>query len=192
MRHLASALALAFTIGAGALSAQDKAIDIERSTITIHVGKSGLLSAAGHEHWVNAPVASGVLNDSQSPRIEFRVEAGKMAVKPDDKVDAKTQAEVQKNMQEMTLESARYPEISFRSTRVEKQAGGEWKVEGTLTLHGVAKPVAVVAKRDGDAYTSHAVIKQTDFGIKPVTAGAGLVKVKNELDLDFRIVARSE
>ena len=53
-------------------------------------------------------------------------------------------------------------------------------------------PVTVVAKRDGDAFTSHAVIKQTDFGIKPVTAGAGLVKVKNELEIDFRIVPRSE
>ena len=34
---------------------QGKAIDAQRSSLTIHVGKAGLLSAAGHEHWVNAP-----------------------------------------------------------------------------------------------------------------------------------------
>jgi hypothetical protein len=38
------------------LLAQDRAIDVEHSTITIHVGKAGLLSAAGHEHWVTAPL----------------------------------------------------------------------------------------------------------------------------------------
>ena len=36
--------------------AQERAIDTQRSTITIHVGKAGLLSMAAHEHWVSAPV----------------------------------------------------------------------------------------------------------------------------------------
>jgi hypothetical protein len=42
---------------------QEKAIDTQRSSLTIHVGKAGLLSAAGHEHWVNAPIASGTVDD---------------------------------------------------------------------------------------------------------------------------------
>src|SRR5580704_13319736 len=95
--------------------AQDKPIDAKHSTLTIHVGKSGLFSAAGHEHWVDAPISSGKYNESDSPRIEFTVNAAKMEVKPDPKVDAKTQAEIQKDMQEKTLESAKYPEIVFRS-----------------------------------------------------------------------------
>ena len=52
-----------------------------------------------------------------------------MAVKPDPKVDAKTQAEIQRDMQERVLESAKYPDITFRSSRVEKQTDGQWKVE---------------------------------------------------------------
>ena len=75
---------------------------------------------------------------------------------------------------------------------IEKVAEGEWKVEGALTLHGVSKPVTVTAKRVEGAYISHAIIKQTDFGTKPITVGSGLVKVKNEHEIDFRIVARSE
>ncbi|MGC2661025.1 MAG: hypothetical protein WA324_23980, partial [Bryobacteraceae bacterium] len=76
--------------------AHDKAIDIRRSTITIHVGKAGLFSAAGHEHLVSAPISSGVLNDSAQPSVEFKVDAAKMTVMPDAGVDASTRAEIQK------------------------------------------------------------------------------------------------
>jgi len=173
---------------AAALSAQDKKIDVERSTITIHVGKAGLLSAAGHDHWINAPISSGTFNDSaDAPRVEFRVEAAKMKVKPDPKVGAKDEATIQKDMEEMTLEIAKYPEITFRSTRVEKLGEAQWKVEGTLALHGVSKPVTVTVKRNSEAYTGHIVLKQTDFSIKPISVGGGLVKIKNEIELDFQI-----
>ena len=51
-----STLAICTTIVAtGLLMAQEKAIDTQRSTITIHAGKSGLLSAAAHDHTVFAP-----------------------------------------------------------------------------------------------------------------------------------------
>jgi polyisoprenoid-binding protein YceI len=173
--------------GIASLCAAEKAIDVQRSTITVHVGKAGLFSAAGHEHWVNAPISAGVLNDSDTPRVEFRVDTAKMQVKPEPKVDAKTQAKIQKDMQEVTLESARYPEIVFRSSSVAKQADGQWKVEGMLMLHGVTKPVAVAVKREGGAYAGHAKIKQTDFGIKPISVAGGTVKVKDELEIEFQI-----
>jgi polyisoprenoid-binding protein YceI len=172
-----------------AMSAQDKTIDVEHSTITIHVGKAGLFSGAGHEHWVTAPISSGTFSDVDPLHVEFKVDASKMAVKPDPKVDAATQAQVQKDMQDITLESAKYPEITFRSSRVEKLGEGQWKVQGSLTLHGVTKPVEVTVQRMGEIYASHSVIKQTDFGIKPITVGGGLIKVKNELELDFQFRA---
>ncbi len=171
-------------------SGQDRGIDNARSTVTVHVGKAGLLAAAGHEHWVDAPISAGVLNDSDRPHVEFRVDAAKMQVKPDSKINAKTQAEIQKDMQEMTLESAKYPEITFGSSHVERQGEGQWKVQGLLTLHGVTKPVSVTVKRTGDAYIGHATIMQTDFGIKPISVGAGTIKIKNELGIDFHIVTR--
>lgn len=175
---------LSFGLLALTLAAQDKTIDVQHSTLTVHVKKAGLLSAAGHDHWINAPIASGVYNDS---RIEFTVKAAAMEVKPDPKVNAKDQAQIQMDMQQMTLESAKYPEINFRSSRVTKTAEGQWKVEGSLTLHGAAKPVQVEVKRTGDAYTGHVTIKQTDFGIKPISVGGGLVKVKDELEIEFQI-----
>ena len=169
------------------LNAQDVPIDTARSTITIHVGKAGLLSAAGHEHWVNAPIASGTIRESGAPHVEFKVETAKMTVKPDPKIDAKTQATIQKDMEEMTLDTKAYPEISFRSSRVEASGADQWEVQGELSLHGVTKPVNVVVKRSGGAFICHTVLKQTDFGIKPISIGGGMVKIKNEIEIDFQI-----
>lgn len=171
------------------LLAQEKAIDTMRSTITIHVGKSGLFSAAAHDHTISAPVASGTIVQSGAPHVEFAVETAKMTVQPDPKVDAKTQASIQKDMEEMTLETAKFPTISFRSSHIEKLGDAQWKVDGDLSLHGVTKPVSLTVKQDGDAYTGHTVLKQTDFGIKPISIGGGMIKVKNEVTLDFRIFA---
>jgi polyisoprenoid-binding protein YceI len=172
------------------LAGQERAIDTQRSMITIHVGKAGLLSAAGHEHWVSAPIDSGVI-DTGAASVAFKVQSAKMTVKPDPKFDAKTQDQIQKDMEEMTLETSKYPEIAFRSTDVEKVAADQFKVDGILTLHGVSKPVSVKVKREGESYTGHTVIQQTDFGIKPISFGGGTIKVKNSLDIDFEIFSRA-
>ncbi len=182
-------IAITFPLAAQDRAIRDQSIDVERSTITIHVGKAGLLSAAGHDHWVNAPISSGIVNDSPVPRVEFAVETAKMKVKPDPKVDAKTEANIQKDMEEITLETQKYPEIRFQSTHVEK-AGEEWKVDGTLSVHGVSKPIRLSVKRDGDAYTGRIILKQTDFGIKPISVGGGTIKVKNEIEIEFQIYTR--
>ncbi len=177
-------------LAAGPLTAQEKAIDAQRSTITIHVGKSGLLSGAAHNHTVDAPISSGVIQESGSPHIEFRVETAKMTVRPDPKIDANDQATIQMHMEEMTLETKKFPEIAFRSSRVQKLSDGEWTVDGDLFLHGVTKPVSLTVKRAGESYTTHSILKQTDFGIKPISIGGGIIKVKNEVEIDFQIFAR--
>lgn len=182
-----SLLAVAITLPL--LNAQDASIDVTRSTITIHVGKTGLFSAAAHEHWVSAPIASGTIRESGTPGVEFKVESAKMTVKPDPKVDAKTQATIQKDMEDMTLETKKYPEISFQSSRVETTGFGQWKVEGNLSLHGETKPISLAVKRSGGAWTGHTTLKQTDFGLKPISIGGGMIKVRNEIEIDFQIYA---
>ena len=172
------------------LMAQERAIDTQRSTIVVHVGKSGLLSAAAHDHTIEAPIASGAIRESPAPHVEFTIATAKMTVRPDPKVDPKTELTIQKDMEEMTLETVKFPEITFRSSHVEKLADGQWKVDGDLSLHGVTKPVSLTVKLTDGAYTTHTVLKQTDFGIKPISIGGGMIKVKNEVEIDFRILTR--
>lgn len=168
--------------------AADKTIDSEHSTLKIHVGKAGLFSAAGHEHWVTAPIAEGSFNDSDSPHVAFTVDARKLRLLEDNKLSAEQQAEVQRTMQAKVLQSEIYPLISFHSTKVEKNGVNRWIVSGELMLHGQSRPILAEVHDSAEGYIGHSKIKQTDFGIIPVSVAAGVVKVKDELEIQFVIV----
>jgi polyisoprenoid-binding protein YceI len=52
------------------------------------------------------------------------------------------------------LDAKKYPTITFRSTRVEPQAGNRLKITGDFTLHGVTRPLALDATYNG-GYAGH-------------------------------------
>jgi polyisoprenoid-binding protein YceI len=94
-------------------------------------------------------------------------------------------------MQTRVLESNAYPQIAFRSTRVRQESDSVWDVTGDLTLHGVTKPVSVEVTREGDAYVGRARIKQAEFGIRPIRIGGGVVRVRDKLEISFRVYTAS-
>lgn len=169
--------------------AAERPIDVARSTLRIHVAKSGLFSAAGHEHWVTAPIAEGAIDKAPPGHIWFRVVANKMKVEADPKLSHADQAQVQETMQTRVLDSGPYPDISFRSTSIQRATDG-WLVKGDLSLHGQTHSVTVAVVEQGEAYVGQCQIKQTDFGIKPVTVAGGIVKVKDKLETEFSIVPK--
>ena len=188
---LVSYLAAAIVILAGP-DQPEQAIDTERSFLTVHVGKAGLLSAAAHEHWVNAPFAGGTIDaDGAWPAVSFTVDARRLSVRPEKGVTDRDRAEVQSNMQSKVLESNMYPDIVSRSTEVRQTGALVWGVSGDLTLHGFTKPVSVDVIRQNEAYIGTIPIKQTEFGIQPIEIGVGAVRVKDELEISFRVYAAS-
>jgi polyisoprenoid-binding protein YceI len=171
----------------GTAWAAEKPIDVEHSTLRIHVGKSGLFSAAGHEHWVTAPIAEGALEDGEPPYIWFRINATKLTVEVDKDLSSAQLADVQNTMQTHVLDSQNYPEITFRSNSIEKTGAASWSVKGDLKLHGQTHAVKVAVRKQADIYVGSCQLKQTDFGIRPVTVAGGMVKVKDELQVEFSI-----
>jgi len=78
-------------------SAQQHNIDTQKSTLTIHVGKTGAFSGLGHEHEVRAPIHSGTADTGPHPAVEMHADA--RALRVIDKDDSeKDRAEVQKTM----------------------------------------------------------------------------------------------
>jgi polyisoprenoid-binding protein YceI len=67
-------------------------------------------------------------------------------------------------------------------------------IAGELSLHGMTKAFTVPLQLEmhGDTLTAtgRMVVKQTDFGIEPISAGGGLVKVEDEVTINLTIVAR--
>lgn len=189
MKHLQiRLLGLALCLCAAA-GAQTLNINPQRSIFTIHVFKAGVFSAFGHNHEIRG-AASGALSESAPQWVEIAVDAKRLTVLDAD-LPAKDRADVQTTMLgPQVLDVARFPSIHFRSTRVEAVAAGRWRVTGDLLLHGETRPLTVQVAGDHGHYTGTATLKQRDFGIKPVSVAGGTVKVKDEVKIDFDIVAQ--
>lgn len=180
---------LTASVGLASLAiAQRAEIDPGASVLTIHVGKTGFLAGMGHEHWVRATIDHGFLVQGAHPSIEFTVLAAQLTVMDDPKVSKSDQAKIQRDMQDKVLQSSAFPQITFRSSSIVQQGAKGWSVVGNLTLHGVTKSVQADVKKDGDRYSGTAHIKQTDFGIKPISVAGGMIRVRDLLDITFVIV----
>lgn len=198
--------ALAVAIAAAALSsdAATRALTIDpgRSRATIAVGKGGALSfAAGHTHEVVAPTISGVINldavDLAASRVRLTIDAAGLRVTGKGE-PAKDVPEIQRVMlSDKVLDVGHYPTITFESTglTVDKRDGTavDASIAGQLTLHGVTRSLNLpvhIELTTNDTLTARGQlrVKQTDYGMTPVTV-AGVVKVKDMIDVDFLIVA---
>jgi YceI-like protein len=167
------------------VSAQQRNIDTQKSTLTIHVGKTGAFSALGHEHEIHAPIHSGTAEIGAHPAVEIHVNARELRVIDKDGSD-KERAEVQKTMLgPEVLDSEAHQEIVFKSTAADAAGQGRWTLRGNLTLREQTRPVTVqVTLKDG-RYTGQAKVKQTDFGITP--PGKAGVRAKDEVEIKFDV-----
>jgi polyisoprenoid-binding protein YceI len=169
-----------------AAQASGRPINADKSVMSVHVYKSGLFSAFGHEHDISAPIRDGEM-DEQTPSATLHVDAKGMKVTDHD-VSDEDRAKVQNTMLgPQVLDVEKFPEIAFKSTQIDRLGDGKWLVHGDLTLHGQTRPVVVHVEGQSGHYQGSAELKQKDFGITPVNAGGGTVKVKNEVRVHFEI-----
>ncbi|MFQ6311397.1 YceI family protein [Lysobacter capsici] len=74
------------------------------------------------------------------------------------------------------FDAAKYPTITFKSTKVEAAGAKKLKVTGDLTVHGVTKPAVLdvtvnkigeqpMAKRAAAGFDATTTLKRSDFGI---------------------------
>jgi len=181
-------LILAFMIGAAPFgAAQTAAVDSTSSSLTIKVDKTGFFSAFAHNHTIQAPIASGQLDvNKRTMTLSFNAKDMKVL---DPGVKASEVAEIDQTMKsDKVLDVQRFPEIRFVSTSVTPQDSSHYQVRGDLTLHGVTKPVEMPVTLANGRYSGSVKIKQTDWGITPVSVAGGTVKVKDLIEIVFEIV----
>lgn len=179
-------LAASSLVWSADVNPQPHAIDAHTSVMTVRVYKAGVFSALGHDHEIAAPIAGGKV-DTTVPSVELQVDAGALRVR-DPNASEKDRNEIQKTMLGAeVLDVERNSRIVFRSTAVVPKGPNSWTVHGDLTLHGETRPVTVeVSEREGH-YVGHSLLKQTDFGIRPIRLAGGTVRVKDEIRIEFDI-----
>ncbi len=176
-----------FLLGVDA-SAQ-KAFDPEHSLLTVRVYKAGAFSAFGHEHAIRAPIQNGSFDENKRS-VEFVVDARALRV-VDSGVSDKDRIDIQNTMLgPKVLDSSQFREIRFHSTEVSGSGENRWTVHGDLTLHGQTHPVTVDVSRQEERYRGSVRLRQSEFGITPVTVAGGTIKVKDEIRVEFEIVGK--
>ncbi len=184
MRRILLVIAASLVCAVG-VSAQQHTIDTQKSTLTIHVGKTGAFSGLGHEHEVRASIHSGAADTGSHPAVEIHVNARDLRVIDKDQSE-KDRADVQKTMLgPEVLDSEGHQEIVFKSTGAEPAGEGRWTLRGNLTLRGQTRPVTVQVMLKDGRYTGEATVKQTDFGIKP--PGKAGIRAKDEVKIEFDV-----
>jgi hypothetical protein len=177
-------------IGVAGLHAETRPIDTDRSTLTVYVYKSGLFSGLADDHIIDARIASGTVSDTSPLSVAIEVHAGDLKVR-DPKLSASKRDEVQTRMVgPEVLDTMKFQSITFESTAIEPNGTDRWNVTGRLTIHGQTRPVTVQTTRANGRYRGTVLVKQRDFGITPISIAAGTVKVKDELKIEFDIVAK--
>jgi polyisoprenoid-binding protein YceI len=189
-RHVACLLA-AVALSVPAAHAENRKIDLERSTLTIFVSKSGLFSAFADNHTIRAPLAGGTLSDEAPLAVEITIRSANLKVLDPDLAASKRDEVQMRMLGPDVLDVDRYPDITFASTSIERASTNRWTVAGRLTIHGQTRPVTVAVAQENGRYRGNVTIKQRDFGITPISIAGGAVKVKDELKIDFDIVPAS-
>ena len=102
------------------------------------------------------------------------------------------------------LDVDKFPTITFKSTKVEADGPGKWKVTGDLTLHGVTKPVVLDVESTGTPVTdpmgntragasATTKISRKDFGLtwnQPLETGGVMVGDEVAISIDVEAIKK--
>ncbi|HTA25908.1 MAG TPA: YceI family protein [Terriglobales bacterium] len=172
---------------AGRCLATSSPVDVEHSTLTVQVFKKGLFSGFAHDHQIAAPLSSGIV-DPAAPSVEVHFDTRKLKVLDPD-ASVSDRAKIQETMlSDKVLDAGHFTEIVFVSRNVKVAGENTYAVEGDLTLHGVTHPLVLAVSLRNGHYTGSVNVKQTDFGITPISLVGGSVKVKDVVEITFDIV----
>jgi polyisoprenoid-binding protein YceI len=158
----------------------------DNSTLSVRTGRTGAAAMAGHNllFHVTSWQATLVVGDNSS--LELTADGGSLRViegtggmkslGEDDKLD------IQKTIDDDVLKRQ---SVTFGSTSVQPTTDGNGlTVTGDLTLRGSTRPLTFeVAPAGEGGLHAAAVIKQTDWKMKPYSALYGALKVVDEVEV---------
>ena len=174
-------------------------LDPSQSKFIAHALRGGLLWFMGHEHLVAAREFSGEAKFNADSLVASSLQ---LTVKTDsmeetsDAFSAPQKQIINRELREIVLEPAKYPEIVFMSSRVtgKRRGNGQYDltIVGDLTLHGVTRsiviPVQVTLIGKDLRATGKFSINRSDFKVKATSAFHGMIRVRNKVKFTFDIV----
>lgn len=180
-----------------------------KSDVRVLVYREGPMARLGHNHVLRSQALVGDVilgKPGAEPRFSlvlpvasFSVdEAGLRAEEGEDfpaPVSDDAIAGTRKNLlSEALLDGAKYPDIRLKSSKVSGLAPDysiAVAVEIRGQVHKLQVPVHVVQRGDELQATGHLTVTHGQLGLTPFTVMGGLLSVRDEIRLRFRIVAQA-
>ena len=187
-------IVLGLTASAFAQSQRYELRPNDGSKLELRVAKTGLYR--GKVHVFTFPNYTGSLSyDAQKPetsQVSLTISSRDIKLM-DTWLSEKDFKSVQAYALKDMLAADKYPDIAFVSTSVRRSDALHLdilEVRGTLTIRGIAKPVSLNVTLDGVRnLRGDAIIRLTDYGLKPPKAALGLIGTENEMRFSFSVSA---
>jgi len=159
----------------------------DNATLSVRTGRTGAVAKAGHDLLIVVDSWSGRLEPG---RVELEADSGSLRVVEGtggmQKLDDGDRSGIKQTIDEEVLMRGA---IRFSSSEVSGD-DGRYTVRGDLTLGEATHPIAFDLAVSGDgAIRAGAVVKQSDWGIKPYTALFGALKVADEVRVQLEAPA---
>lgn len=175
MKRLLASAALAFSLATPVLAAEPWTIDESHTAITFSVNHFGYSTVHGFFRAFDGKLQLDPKAPADSS-VEFTIDAASL-----DTLWAKRDEHIKSAD---FLDVAKYPTITFKSTKVEPMGADAAKVVGDLTIKGVTRPVELdvklnklepspVTKAETAGFTATTVFKRSDFGVTTFVPAVG-------------------
>jgi polyisoprenoid-binding protein YceI len=177
-------------------------IEPSASRFTVQAFATGLLASLGHSPTIAirdfAGEAQFIPGTYGKAFIRLVIKMSNLEVLNEMKRDDRQKLE--RTMYDEVLEAAQFPEAVFESTQVAVNETVrdllQVQINGVLTFHGVTqKPSFEVSVRDMGSMlriSGEFPLRQSDYGIKPVSIAGGALRLKDELKFTLEMVARRQ
>jgi polyisoprenoid-binding protein YceI len=176
-------------------------VDAGQSRIIAQAFAKGLLSAFGHNPRLAVRSFEGEAEfDPAEPDAAWaRMSARADSLVVIDDLSEKDRREIERLTRGELLETSRFPEIFFRSAGVASrrvaEGGFRLRITGDLSLHGVSRELTIdaVATFEGDELRARGEfpLRLADFNIRQFSVAGGLLRLKDEVQLSFDVLARA-
>jgi polyisoprenoid-binding protein YceI len=174
-------------------------VDAKKSRFIVETQTTGLSAMFAHDHKIEVRNFTGQATftraEGRGASLDLTVQANSLYLLGENEIGARQS--IESVLREDVLETAKYPEIVFktRSVTSERRGDGTFDVRlvGELNLHGVKRAITIPVRASLEGQTLHAIgvfeLRQTDFNITPFSFVSGSVGIKDVVTLSFDIVA---
>ena len=175
-------------------------LDPSQSNFIVHADRTGLAWFKGKSHLIaprdfsgEASLSLDVLNPAS---LEMTIKSASLE-ETSPVFTAQEKGIIKKELETIVLETAKYPDITFKSTDVTgtmKSGAFNVKIGGDMTLHGVTQHIVIPATVTVNGDTLRAIgefsLDRKKFNVNATNAFKGLVKVKHKLRFTFDIMGK--